>query len=362
MEYIIDKYNYKKYNIGTKAINLFKMAEQGINIPNFFCINNEWLEKKLKDKKHSINKLIKEIDYSDEEKVELISNKINDLIEKTFEDSEFKEFVNQYINTNFKKEDIFAVRSSSLLEDSEAVSFAGQFNSFLDIKKEEIFSYILKCYKSLYAPNVLSYCNYQNISTSKLKMNVIVQLMINPEAAGVIFSANPQGILNEAVVVVGKGVGKNIVEDKVSTTSYYYNLADDLYYYETQENSPTLQEDILKELIELSKKISDLFKKYMDIEYAISEEIVYILQARPITTIKDTGENIILDNSNIVESYPGITLPLTKSFIRIAYYEIFKSCFNRLSNNSNNIKKFDSILENMVDSANGRIFYRISNW
>ena len=63
----------------------------------------------------------------------------------------------------------------------------------------------------------------------------------------------------------------------------------------------------------------------MDIEFAIKDDVIYVLQARPITTLH--SDNIlILDNSNIVESYPGVSLPLTQSFVKEIYYKIFRYC------------------------------------
>ena len=151
-------------------------------------------------------------------------------------------------------------------------------------------------------------------------MNVIVQEMIDSEYSGVLFTSNPQGILNESVIVVGRGVGENIVQDKIQTTTYYYNLADKVYYYEGTEEY--LKYEKIEELIEISSKIKDVLGECLDIEFSIKDNVIYILQARKITTLDDTNP-LILDNSNIVESYPGISLPLTCSFVNSVYGGIF---------------------------------------
>ena len=78
-------------------------------------------------------------------------------------------------------------------------------------------------------------------------MTIIIQEMVQADFSGVIFTANPIGILNEFVIVVGKGLGNNVVEDKISTTTYYYNADDDMYYYDRQDNTPILKEKILKD-------------------------------------------------------------------------------------------------------------------
>ena len=102
--------------------------------------------------------------------------------------------------------------------------------------------------------------------------------------------------------------------------------------------------------------------KDFDIEFAIQNHHIYFLQARPVTSIDRTAPAIILDNSNIVESYPGITLPLTQSFIRDAYYQVFKSLLLHLTGEPETVEQIDGNLQHMVDMANGRVYYRISNW
>ena len=256
----------------------------------------------------------------------------------------------------------FSVRSSTANEDGISTSFAGQFDTYLNVHIDDLDEYVLKCCKSLYSVNVLKYCSEQGIPISDLKMNVIIQEMINPEYSGILFTSNPQGILNESVIVVGPGVGAGIVEDKVDTTSYYYNTTDNIYYYETSsDNCVILSEERVEELIDVSKKLQELFGDKLDIEFAVKDRILYILQARKITTLKD--DNIlVLDNSNIVESYPGISLPFTESFVNMAYTGVFKGLCSRTIKNKKYLASREDVYNNMVGSCNGRIYYKISNW
>ena len=250
---------------------------------------------------------------------------------------------------NFSNKNLFAIRSNSILEDNTKNSYAGQFRSFLNVSKENIEEKIELVKKS-----------YKELGDNQSN-DVIIQEMIDCDYSGIIFTANPIGILNEVVITVGTGLGENIVEDKVETTSYYYNKDDKCYYYEQQNNSILLNEKILKELFLLSEKIENIFNTYVDIEFGIKDDIVYILQTRPITTL-NMDNLIVLDNSNIVESYPGVSLPLTQSFVKDIYYKVFKRCVLRLTNDSILINKMDNNLKNMVDVANGHIYYRITNW
>lgn len=241
------------------------------------------------------------------------------------------------------KNKLYAVRSSCILEDGDAYSLAGQFKTFLNVKYDELIDKALDVFKSfgLYGGRV------------------IIQEMVDADYSGVVFTSNPIGILNETVVVIGKGLGCNIVEDKVETSTYYYNNDDKIYYIEGEK---CIDEDVLNNIIKCSNIIKNYFNKPMDIEFAIKDNRICILQARPITTLKNNNNEIILDNSNIVESYPGISLPLTQEFVKEIYYKVFKSLVLRLTKSKEIVENMDSQLMNMTDICNGRVYYRISNW
>lgn len=311
---IINSFNYKNKSIGKKAYNLFVLKENGINVPDLFCVNG---------------------------------NIKRDEIEKYLEKN--------YRNTNF------AIRSSSSVEDSDTTSFAGQFTTFLNIPKKDVISKVYECSSSAFSEGLDRYIKEKQVSRDDIKINVIVQEMIVADKSGVVFTSNPQGILNESVIVLGKGTGNNVVEDKVNTTTYYYNRTDNLYYYEKQENSETLDSNEIEKIIDEIKKVEKILGKNLDIEFAIKDNIIYILQARKITTLNN-DKKIVLDNSNIVESYPGISLPLTQSFVKEVYYQIMKSVLKRLTGDDKTVSNYDSTLKSMVSVTNGRIYYQINNW
>lgn len=273
------------------------------------------------------------------------------------------EFVTVNRNTNIEELDIpwqfCAVRSSASIEDGENSSFAGQFDTYLNVPKEEVYTKIKKCFDSMENKGVRAYAKQHGLEMDQTDMHVIVQKMIASEYSGVCFTANPQGILNEMVIVVGKGTGDNVVEDKVDTTSYYYNLTDKIYYYEGKED--ILSEEMVNKMVELASKMQPILGELLDIEFAITGNDIHILQARPITTLSNEHP-LILDNSNIVESYPGLSMPLTCSFVNIVYSGIFKSISRRVLKNEKELSKYDSVFANMVGNANGRIYYKISNW
>ncbi len=248
------------------------------------------------------------------------------------------------LNTdNFSENKLYAVRSSCDVEDSSENSFAGCFKTVLNVNKEQLEEAAFQVFESF----------------GEYSGKVIIQEMISSEISGVIFTANPIGILNEMVVVAGLGLGDGVVEDKVNTSTYYYNIDDKIYYYDGEN---ILKNDVVKELIQIAQTIKEHFAFEADIEFAIHDGRIYILQVRPITTLKDVNEMIILDNSNIVESYPGISLPLTQDFVKEIYYKVFKSLVLRLTADKALVGKMDERLKNMTDIANARVYYRISNW
>ena len=254
---------------------------------------------------------------------------------------------------------LFSVRSSANVEDGEFQSFAGQFDTFLNVSRENVKDKIKEIISSLNSDGVKAYCEKSGTAISDIKMNIIVQDMIDSDIAGVLFTANPQGILNESVITVGRGLGEGIVSSKVDTTSYYYNLTDRICYFEGKED--LLDQDKIEELIGISNNMKAIFGEYLDIEFAVKNGVIYILQVRPITTLK-TSDPLIMDNSNIVESYPGISSPLTTSFVDLVYSGVFKGVCRRVLKNDKELNKHEDVFLNMTGHVNGRVYYKISNW
>ena len=244
---------------------------------------------------------------------------------------------------NFQENKLYAVRSSCDVEDGSENSYAGQFTTFLNVKADGLEEAAKRVFESF----------------GEHQGKVIIQEMVSSDISGVIFTVNPIGILNEMVIVAGLGLGDGVVEDKVSTSTYYYNTDDKIYYYDGEK---FLSNKVVKELLDIATVIKNYVGYEADIEFAIENGKIYILQVRPITTFKDMKEMIVLDNSNIVESYPGISLPLTQDFVKEIYYKVFRSLVLRLTGDFVLIEKMDGHLRNMTDIANARVYYRISNW
>lgn len=263
---------------------------------------------------------------------------------------------------DFSDAERFAVRSSFGAEDSESLSFAGQFDTLLNVARADVPDAVTRVRES-YLSGSTDYAKAHGLETipESADAPVIVQAMVPSEFSGVLFTSNPTGQLNELVVVAGCGLGSEVVEDRVDVTTYYYNKDDELYYYERAGDSPLLEDAVIQRLVALGLEAERLFGAPTDLEYAIRGGEVFLLQARPITTLSGKAP-IVLDNSNIVESYPDLTLPLSQSFVKEIYYLIFKALLEETTKNNPILKELDGEVHDMVDMANGRVYYRISSW
>ena len=266
------------------------------------------------------------------------------------------------VSLAFSDAEQFAVRSSFDAEDSAELSFAGQFDTLLNVSRADVPEAVARVRES-YDRCYADYAKAHGLRelTSRSNTPVIVQAMVPAEMSGVLFTSNPTGLLNELVIICGSGLGNKVVEDRTDVTTYYYNKDDELYYYECVGSSPILDESVLQRLVALGLETEKLFGAPADVEYAVCGGEAYLLQSRPITTLSGKAP-IVLDNSNIVESYPDLTLPLSQSFVKEIYYLIFKALLEETTKTSPLLKDLDGELRNMVDMVNGRVYYRISSW
>lgn len=317
-----------------KMKNLKIMRKAGIKVPDFFVISWE----------DSVKNQIKD------ENLENDSEKLRQKLRENIVIG----------NLPLKDAMRYAVRSSCNVEDSKTNSFAGMFDTFLNVDAKEVEKYAVSCMLSLYNDKVLEYCKSRDIDIRSMYMDVIVQEMVDAELSGVIFTSNPQGILNEMTITVGEGLGEGIVSDKVDTVTYYYNVSDKKYYLNGEKDLLSLE--MLEQIVSTAEKIKDTLNlDYADIEFSIIGEELFILQARRITSIDDE-EAVIYDNSNIVESYPNISLPLSISFAKAVYSGVFTGLAKRIIRNERILDKNKDSFENMVGDINGAMYYKIDNW
>ena len=253
---------------------------------------------------------------------------------------------------------LYAVRSSANREDGTETSFAGLFETYLNVPTADLANKISACLEAGEKSHIQDYAAYHVLEATDILVTVVVQEMIPAERAGVLFTANPQGLLNESVLVVGKGLGEGIVNAEVPVTTYFLKRDEDLVYFEREEESPLMTEG---EIITLLHQVDGLKSQQLDIEFALLDGNVYILQSRPITTFPK-GAVTVLNNSNLVESYPGLTQPLTESFITFAYEQVFKGVAWRFSRSQTLVDYYASAFQELVVRVNGRMYYNMNHF
>lgn len=266
--------------IGNKAESLQLMKQNGFHVPNGFILDkNTFIEIiKYNELQEKIQKLLKNLTN---ENIKQVSKELCSLVEKIV----IPEAISEEISTHFLPNTKYAVRSSGMKEDLDSFSFAGQYDTFLNIEgRSEILKAILNCYKSMYSEGILSYCLDNNVSFDNYAMSVIIQEMVNSQKSGVAFTINPlTGIDKEFLIEIAEGLGENLVSGKVVPEDYIYNWYEKQFQYDAANK--LLNRSELEELSSILLEIQMFFGYPVDVEFAYEDGKLYILQARAITKI-----------------------------------------------------------------------------
>lgn len=340
---------------GSKATNLDVMRQAGLPVPAFSVYSYDCFDQVICQKDLAAF----QVEFDQQKwSIEDLSQVLQEWARNLFklEDLSAIEELHERTDTSF------SVRSSATVEDGASSSFAGQFVTQLYTRPADLPQALESVFLSLFEVSALTYFFQQGLRLEQVRMVAVVQRMVAGELSGIYFTANPKGLLNEHIIVLGEGDGSGIVEDRVPTTMITYHPTEDLYYQEKTGASPDLASPDFKRLADLASQVQDLFGSYLDIEFTYDEGQFYLLQARPITTLPK-GELTILDNSNIVESYPSLSKPLTISFVKEAYCQIFRSLASRLlKGDQKDLAAYELTFQRMVTAVNHRFYYQIDAW
>ena len=373
-EYIINRENYHNFrNTGGKVKGLYELGKQGFLVPEWFGISPDIFYDNIMEDisssndKNEIIKLIEEFSFRED------SSMIQEAVKK------------------LGTADYYAVRSSARAEDSEKFSFAGQLDSFLYVKKEDIEFYIKKVWKSMFSDHIYEYAKNNNIDIKYELPFVIIQRMIDSESAGVAFSKNPVNGNDEAVISAVYGLGSSLVNGEVSGDTYVVNtetgkilekqindkeimhILDKEYGFgivtaavNTKiRNFQVLKDEDIIKIAETVKEAEEKSGSPRDIEWGIEKGKIYILQSRPVTALEKNlkkEREVIWDNSNIVESYSNITLPLTFSFVRSVYSKVYEQFSLLMGVDKKTIRNYLPVFNCMLGYLNSRIYYNLLNW
>lgn len=259
-----------------------------------------------------------------------------------------------------------AVRSSAAEEDGAEHSFAGQFDSFLDVEPKDVLERVRDVRRSGESEHVLRYRAEHALGTAVGRPAVMVQRMVPADAAGVAFAADPiSGDTDTVVVAATRGLGDALVSGECQGDTWRTTADGRLIDSDVAEaGQPVLTRRQLRKVVHLVRDISKQLGRPQDIEWAIRGNRLYLLQSRDITALsqQDHATWALWDNSNIVESYGGVTTPLTFSVARSAYAEAYRHFGRVIGVNERQIAANERTYEQMIGLIDGRVYYNLLNW
>jgi rifampicin phosphotransferase len=317
----IDKTKLKV--VGGKGANLGELAKiEEIRVPDGFCISTKAF-KRIIEESPSVNELLDQLSLlkvEDRNKIGELSREIRRVIEGIAIPQDIKEEIAHHLSpqdsaSTHGDEKAYAVRSSATAEDLPTASFAGQQDTYLNIVGEEsILNHISKCWASLFTERAVTYRLHNNFDHRKVHLAVVVQKMVFPQAAGILFTADPVTSSRKVLSIdAGFGLGEAMVSGLVNADNYKVRngkiidkkvSTKKLAIYALQNGGTTQQEieperqnrqaltdEQILQLERLGRKIEKHFGSPQDIEWCLSagprgaDDTLYIVQSRPITTL-----------------------------------------------------------------------------
>lgn len=261
----------------------------------------------------------------------------------------------------------FAVRSSGLEEDGASSAHAGQFATELNVRAADVTGAAHRVWRSGFTDSLKQYRLAHGLSGDPQPPAVIVQVMVDARAAGVAFSADPvTGDRSVVVISAILGLADRLVGGEEDGDSYRVSADGATLEAELVGDKAVLSEAERAEVAAMARRAAEHFGCPQDIEWAFDADGLKMLQSRPITTLTDaadTGEEVVIwDNSNIVESYPGVTSPLTFSFARYVYAHVYQAFSRLMGVPGADVEEHRAVFENMLGRVDGRVYYNLLNW
>jgi pyruvate,water dikinase len=297
--------------VGGKGANLGELNKmEGIRVPDGFCVTTEAYKNRVENDPE-LNNLLDELQHLKIDQRSAISG-ICAKIRKTIERLPIPKDLADGVADRLKKlgeKDAWAVRSSATAEDLPTASFAGQQDTYLNIiGREEILKHIRKCWASLFTDRAVIYRMQNGFDHHKVQLAVVVQKMVFPQVAGILFTADPvtsnrkvisidasfglgealvSGMVNADVYKVQKGA---IIDKKVSAKKLAIHALKDggtkqQEIEPEQQNKQALTDEQILQLAHMGKAIEDHFGQAQDIEWCLADDVFYIVQSRPVTTL-----------------------------------------------------------------------------
>ncbi len=366
--------------LGGKALALLWLEQAGLPVPPWFVISPPAFKASLTRE---------QVDALSSERVERVKT---ELLSLTPSDEILREVADALRDLSCDGSR-FAVRSSAVDEDGSQHSFAGQLDTFLFVDPQEISGKIAAVWRSGFSERILEYRRQHGLASSSFSAPaVLVQRMVNADVSGVAFSADPvSGRRSVAIVSAVPGLGTALVGGEAEADvfkvdrsgaivdraivrkniSHLFDPAADegvseVALSEAEGLKPALNDKQADAIADLARRAAHAFGSPQDIEWAIEGENLFLLQSRPITTLRDLtdpeGSLNLWDNSNITESYNGVTTPLTFSFARYVYEGVYRQFCVILRVPKAKIASNERTFSRMLGLIRGRVYYNLLNW
>ncbi len=296
--------------VGGKGANLGELAKAGFPVPSGFCITTEAYRTFLKASSE-MEELITQLDRLKPDQLNEIS-KLGKIIRHHLESITMPEDIKTAIIDSWKKsgeELAYAVRSSATAEDLPTASFAGQQDTYLNMKgADQILQAVQKCWASLFTDRAIVYRAQNGFDHRSVFLSVVVQHMVFPDVSGIMFTADPvTGNRKIISIDASYGIGEALVSGIVSADLYQVR-ADKIYKKQIarkeiaiyaqpeggtekveitgdRQTTPALSDEQAVKLAGIGRSIEEHFKSPQDIEWCLVEDEIFIVQSRPITTL-----------------------------------------------------------------------------
>ena len=329
---------------GGKGANLGELTQAGIPVPPGFVVTAGTYEKFMEDSgiNDKVLDILANIDINDTKALQAAAEEIKAIIIETPIPEDMimiiKEAYNQLCQRVGEDDTDVAIRSSATAEDLPEASFAGQQDTFLHVSgDDEVIEYIRKCWASLFEARAIFYREENNFEHSKVLIAVVVQKMAMADKAGVMFTVNPSTGEEIALIEGSWGLGEAVVSGDVTPDNYQVDkktneiinvtVSDKKVMYTNDESGTSVKVDVpeelrnervlsdeeLIELTEMGKRVQAHYGEPMDTEWAFEREHLFLLQARPITTLDDSpadgGDDASVDGEVLVRGLgasPGV--------------------------------------------------------
>ncbi|SFS02325.1 phosphoenolpyruvate synthase [Halomicrobium zhouii] len=296
-------------SVGGKAASLGELTAAGLPVPPAFVVTADTYRSFIEDTGIDVELFeVVDVDTDDSQALAAAAERAQELILETgVPDHVRDEIVGAYDDLGH---DVVAVRSSATAEDLPDASFAGQQETFLNVERADLLQRVKECWASLFTQRAIYYRQEQGFAHDVVDIAVVVQAMVDADTSGVLFTSHPSTGAPTSIIEAAWGLGEAVVSGAVSPDNYVVDresgdleevtVADKKMMYvrdggETVERAVpdekreqrVLDDDDVDRLVTLGERIEDHYETPQDVEWAIFDDDVYLLQSRPITTIDE---------------------------------------------------------------------------